>query len=621
MRGGVSLALKFPQNQRGTSPSSVAPAVLTHVQAVEQNYKLAMEAERWAENGERRDLLRVQTDRYADILERFGIPARLDRVVTALGASTGGMDWAEGFRNINILPLVASRNRRSVLRDLQYWMMHVVGRPVRYGVVTFGANVDLYGPLRETIQAGQRRISKWAAWARDEFGINVAGRFGEMTVNEGLSFHPHANVIYWLDAPIPKDRWRAFLTGSWSRFGARWKDNGIVHDASEIVKYFAKGDDLSLLADMSCHVRGWADREVPKAALIEAMACKIAAKRSDVEGRAVRAEECWGYADKAVSDGIVRLREWAAEGKEHPLVWLFHQMHRLHLVQSMGGLQSFRRDLDLDGKKVAFIATDDGSPILQQVRKSERKKADNDESGEKEEKRSDPPLIVENRVIAVTMPQPRFSPWAEEIIYVENFTASPRTESGCLGLWRIQQIQEKARSRWEAAGSPDPLQALAIAARVRPETRQGGTRALRGGCLPGLDACGPGDGEAGAGAGSYRSHHNENCPEKNSSQGVRVLPDGSVVDRESGVIVYRPLSYSELCLVLDVEGAIQRAASVGPENKSLWWKLRNLDAWLEMERKGISWNEQEWPEGYFINDDDLNFFGVDAADGGCDIPF
>lgn len=619
MRGGVSPASNFSKNQTGHLPSSVAPAVLSHAQAVEQNYKLVMEAERWAENGERRDLLRVQTDRYADILERFGIQARLDRVVTALGASTGSTDWAEGFRNTNVLPLVASRNRRSVLRDLQYWMMHVVGRPVRYGVVTFGANVDLYGPLRETIQAGQRRISKWAAWARDGFGINVVGRFGEMTVNEGLSFHPHANVIYWLDRPIPKDRWRAFLTGSWTRFGARWKDNGAVRDASEIVKYFAKGDDLSLLADMACQVRGWADRDVPQAALIEAMAYKISAKRSDVEGRPVRAEECWGYAVKAVNDGVARLREWAAEGKAHPLVWLFHQMHGLHLAQSMGDLQSFRRDLKDDGKKVAFIATDDGSPILQQVKKFERKKVDS-EDDDKEEKRSDPPLVIENRVIAVTMPQPRFSPWAEEIIYVENFTASPRTESGALGLWRIQQIQEKARGRWEAAGSPDPVQALEIAARVRPDSRQGGTRAVRGGCLPGLDACGPGDGEAGAGP--YRSHHNENCPEKNGSRGVHVLGDGSVVDRNDGVIVYRPPSYEDLCRILDVDGAITRAAEVEPAPKSLWLELRNLPIWNDMECGGSKYsNNSEWPDDYFINDVENNFFSVDVGGDECDIPF
>lgn len=145
---GLSSAPRFSKNQAGTSSSSVAPVVLSHVQAVEQNYKLVMEAERWAENGERRDLLRQQTERYANILERAGIPARLDRVVTAVGASTGGLDWAEGFRNTNVLPLVASRNRRSVLRDLQYWMMHVVDRPVRYAVVTFGVNTELYGPLR-----------------------------------------------------------------------------------------------------------------------------------------------------------------------------------------------------------------------------------------------------------------------------------------------------------------------------------------------------------------------------------------------------------------------------------------------------------------------------------------
>lgn len=143
----VGSAPNFSKNQTGQSPSGIAPAVLSHAQAVEQNYKLVMEADRWAENGDRRDLLHQQTERYADILERFGVRARLDRVVTAVGASTGGIDWAEGFRNTNVLPLVASRNRRTVLRDLQYWMMHVARRPIRYAVVTFGATVDLFGPL------------------------------------------------------------------------------------------------------------------------------------------------------------------------------------------------------------------------------------------------------------------------------------------------------------------------------------------------------------------------------------------------------------------------------------------------------------------------------------------
>lgn len=192
-----------------------------------------------------------------------------------------------------------------MLRDLQYWMMHVVRRPVRYGVITYGANVEIYGPLRETIQAWQRRISKWAKWARDEYGINVVGRFGEMTVNENLSLHPHANVIYWQERPLSKPRWNEFRKRTTDIFRSIWRDNGAVRDASEIVKYFAKGDDLSLLADMACSVTQWADRYVPQQALVEAMAQKIAGlmnKRDErlarEEGRPVRfvsAEQCIGY--------------------------------------------------------------------------------------------------------------------------------------------------------------------------------------------------------------------------------------------------------------------------------------------------------------------------------------
>lgn len=387
---------------------------------------------------------------------------------------------------------------------------------------------------------------------------------------------------------MPKTRWEEFRKRTFSIFGSIWRDNGIVRDASEIVKYFAKGDDLSLLADMACSVPQWADRHVPQQALLEAMAHKIAGlqnkrdeRASAKEGRPARyvsSDQCIGLALPAVLNGTGRLREWAAEGKPHPLVWLFDQMQRLHLAQSMGSLQKFRRGLGENGKKVAFIVTDDGSPVLQKIEKDRRPPRRIDEKELSIRDAGDPrisdvvleaddfrvpPLLVENRILTVTMPQPRFSPWAEEIIYVENFTPNPKTDGGALGLWRIQQIQEKARARWVAAGSPEPSEALAIARAVRADDRQGGTRAS-GGFLPGLVPGGHGDGEAGAGP--YRSHNNDNCPARNSRLGVHILGDGSIVDRETGEIVYRQPTVDEMIDFLGIEAAAERAAMLGNEN-------------------------------------------------------
>ena len=615
---GLSSALKFSQNQAGKSPSSVAPAVLTHAEAVEHNYRLVLDPDQWAENGERRQLLMNQTERFASVLERSGVQARLDRHVAALGAVTGACDWVEGFRNSNVLPLVASRNRRTVLRDLQYWLMHVSKHPVHYAVFTFGQNVEIFGDLRDRYQEYHRRLSKLAHWAKKKYGVHFVGRFDEATVRLDLSFHPHANVLFWQTRKMPQARWSQFLEECGKRFGAWWhKSPGVVRDASEIVKYFAKGDDLSLLADMACQVPQWADRYVPQAAVVEAMAYKIASERSEKEKRRVTADECKGFAVRAVVDGVAKLRAWAEEGKPHPLVWLFHEMHGLHLCQSMGDLKCFRRELKDDGRKIAFVTKDGGSPFLVQVKKEECP-ADRRDEEDATEREPDAPLIVENRILAVTMPQPRFSPWAEPVILIENFNANPRTDSGALGLWRIQQIRDKARLRWLAAGSPDPDHALAVAASVRSEDRQGGPRAVRGGFLPGLDA-GNGDGEADAVP--YGSHHNENCPEQNSRRGYHVLGDGTIVDRDDGRIVYRHPSYDDLCRILDVEGAIRRASEVDPPQRSLWWKLRNYEIWRSEQKNSLNSGVTEWPEGHFINIDDMNFFDVEGEWGECDIPF
>lgn len=591
--------------------------MISHAQAVDANYRLKLDLDKWVESGERRTVIEQQTERYAGILERAGIESRLDRAVMALGSVTGAGDFAEGYRNSNVLPLVASRNRRAVLRDLQFWMQHKAKRPVRYAVVTFGERVGLFGDLRERTQVGHRRVSKWAAWAKKGYGVHMVGRYGELTVDEGLSLHPHANVVYWLERPLSKERWTQFLKDSYSRFGAHWRDNGVVRDVSEVIKYFAKGDDLALLADMACQVRAWADREVPQAALIEAMAARIAAKRSGVEKRRVEADECLGFAVGAVNAGVKMLRDAAEQGKPHPLVWLFHELQGLHLCQSVGDLQQFRRQQAEDGVKVAFIALEDGTGLLRQKEKQTRRKRTPEEEAAAKDC-DNRQLIIENRVLAVTMPQPRNCPWAEEIIYIENFTADPKTEKGWHGLRFIHDIQDRARKRWEAAGSPDPAYALSIAVAARAEAAQGGTRAPRGGFLPGF-AEGPGGGEADAAP--YRPHHNENCPRKNRSKGVHTMGDGTLVDRDTGMIVYRPPTYDELMKILDVEGAIARAAQVKRLERSLWWKLRNYEAWAEEEKEGMLRNNTELPSDYFLNDDEFNFFDVEGCDVECDITF
>ena len=208
--------------------------------------------EQWREGSDRYKTLHKQTARMANALERQGISARIDEGdIVDFGEVTGEVSRAEAFRPIRFLPLIAQRERRPMLNQLRYFQRHhSLGKNMRYAVVTFGKRIPCYGDLREVIQKGHRNISRWAHEADRDWNVSVVFRGTEFTVDDDLTFHPHANVLYAPRRLMSKQRWSAFLQWTQRRLGgAHWQDCGRLEKPDEAIKYPFKPGDADRLDD------------------------------------------------------------------------------------------------------------------------------------------------------------------------------------------------------------------------------------------------------------------------------------------------------------------------------------------------------------------------------------
>lgn len=202
--------------------------------------------EQWRASCERRRVLKEQTDRIADALEEHGgIRVRNYLPIVALANVTGEIDTEESYRAICFLPLVAQRERRPLLNALRWFQKNTPhGAHLRLAVVTAGARIERFGPLRQTMTRLHRNVSRWAHEADQKWGVEVVYRGTEFTRDNSATYHPHANVLYRPRSRLSKAAWSRFLSWSRSRLGAHWKDCGELAEPDEAVKYPFKPADL-----------------------------------------------------------------------------------------------------------------------------------------------------------------------------------------------------------------------------------------------------------------------------------------------------------------------------------------------------------------------------------------
>lgn len=225
-----------------TPPKGSSSNPWTLEEIVEEDTGKGIDPTDWQKFKQRELMLKKQTEAFADTLEEFGIPARLNRDITAVGLVTGIQYELQQYRNINFLPTVAQKNRSQYQKELaSYLQKHPY---TRYAVITDGVRIPAFGNLKTSMKIFSRKISKWANEVRRRYDIEVFCRVFEFPRSEDDgSYHLHANILY--EPPKLSERdWNRFLQFTSRHFGTWWKDNGRIENLDEIVKYPFKPESL-----------------------------------------------------------------------------------------------------------------------------------------------------------------------------------------------------------------------------------------------------------------------------------------------------------------------------------------------------------------------------------------
>ena len=212
----------------------------------------AMSLDQWNRNQAQINLMVDQSHRIARKLEDEGIRAYdEDQDLTLFGLNTRQYKVLDNFRNISFIPLVAKKQRASILKLLSYWLQKYTFD--RMWTITTGTRCSIYD-VEDRTRELHRKVSKindksWMKQAGASF-IFRSTEFGEVVeTDEGLSLHPHCHAVLHLDkGRLSPAHWSFLLHRIQEYFGVHCQDNGRIREPREFVKYCVKPSDLEQLS-------------------------------------------------------------------------------------------------------------------------------------------------------------------------------------------------------------------------------------------------------------------------------------------------------------------------------------------------------------------------------------
>lgn len=217
-------------------------AALTFDQVMRANMGKFMPPRAWVKNRKDGDRLLEQTEAMAEALGRQGIVARRESNIQRIDDVTGEITDIPSFRNICFLPVVAKRNRRDQILDIEYYLSQIDPHNWRYVVITFGDRIDAFGDLKEAKRNASRKIARWRERVLKKLGVKTGFVGWEYPRNDDGSYHLHANVL--IKTPFFADRGAALRSKTHEHFGSWWKDCGKINNVSELVKYPFKPNSI-----------------------------------------------------------------------------------------------------------------------------------------------------------------------------------------------------------------------------------------------------------------------------------------------------------------------------------------------------------------------------------------
>ena len=202
-----------------------------------------------------------QTRDMAERLEAAGFKAKAPSQISMIMDVTGEVFEVEAWRNINVLPAVAQKNRREMMRDLEHYFHRHGKQYWRYAVITFGDRLPAFSDLSGAVRAAKKKVRKWRHLAKRDFGVTFGFIGFEFPRDADGTYHLHVNVMYRTPLFIDKgNAWRKFTHDF---FGSWWRDAGQIANLKEMLKYPFKpndvegcdGDELVWLAEQMFNLR------------------------------------------------------------------------------------------------------------------------------------------------------------------------------------------------------------------------------------------------------------------------------------------------------------------------------------------------------------------------------
>ena len=225
--------------------------VRTHDELLKANLFKKIDAFTFVERLLTDEIIKGQSKDIAEKLLSHGYDPYLptDNQVSMIGLVSGAVFRLSPYRNINLIPEVAQRNRQPLLQEFDLFLKEhpKIKRYARYMVVTSGERFPIY-QFEDRLKAFNKQLGRYFEISSNN-SIDVILCSIEFTLNEDNLVNLHANIVSAPRKAFGPNGWSDWLSLTRKHFKNQiLKDCGRVQDTKEIIKYVCKYNEISNLS-------------------------------------------------------------------------------------------------------------------------------------------------------------------------------------------------------------------------------------------------------------------------------------------------------------------------------------------------------------------------------------
>ncbi|MBO1040186.1 hypothetical protein [Brucella pituitosa] len=331
-----------------------------------------------------------------------------DNQVSMVGLVSGAVFRLSPYRNINLIPEVAQRNRQPLLQEFDLFLKEhpKIRRYARYMVVTSGERFKIYH-FAERLKHFNKQLGRYFEMSSNA-GIDVILCSIEFTIDEENTVNLHANIVSAPRKAFGPDGWSDWLKLTRKHFdGQTLHDAGRVKDTKEIIKYVCKFNEISGLS--SAWLVELAHALYKKQLVRPLGLFREFRKELKARGQKVRFD--------SESEELVRCQVSQRKKPETA-----HEIAQEQILED-------------EAKRVKF--DENGAPVdVKWI--NEALEAAGKEPLSIRVDHSDKKEPIQNQILCKTLPQSRATLNGEPFVVVMNYEANPNTRNGRDGLDAIE---------------------------------------------------------------------------------------------------------------------------------------------------------------------------------------